>query len=237
MGFLGDLFGSKPTVPTWNNISLDQSQTQAIGANQASLGSLETLGAGINSFNQQQLTELMNNIMPGFSASASTASKNIASELSGQIPTDVSNAIQSSDAAKALTGGFGGSGLSGNLTARDLGLTSLDLTNQGLSSLESWSGQIDKMFMPGQFNVSSMFISPQDEFTSTMQNQEQEMQQQWMTNQVDAMGDPVTQGLWNMGTSMLGGMGKIASQGVASSMGGAGAGASGGGGSGGGGGL
>ena len=215
MGFLGDLFGSKPTVPTWNNISLDQSQTQAVGANQASLGSIENLATGVNTFNQQQLTELMNNIMPGFSGMASTASKNISDELSGKIPTDVSQAIQSSDAAKALTGGFGGSGLAGNLTAKDLGLTSLDLTNQGLSSLESWSGQIDKMFAPGEFNVSSMFISPQDEFTSTMQNQEQEMQQQWMTNQVAAMGDPVTQGLWNMGTSMLGGMGKIASQGVA----------------------
>ena len=71
------------------------------------------------------------------------------------------------------------------------------------------------MFAPGEFNVSSMFISPQDEFTSTMQNQEQEMQQQWMTNQVAAMGDPVTQGLSSMGISTLAGMGKIASQGVA----------------------
>ena len=215
MGFLGDLFGSKPTVPTWNNISLGQSQTQAVGANQASLGSIENLATGVNTFNQQQLTQLFNNLMPGWSGSASTASKNISDELSGKIPTDVANTIQSSTAAQALTGGFGGSGLAGNLTAKDLGLTSLDLTNQGLSSLESWSGQIDKMFAPGEFNVSSMFISPQDEFTSTMQNQEQEMQQQWMTNQVAAMGDPVTQGLWNMGTSMLGGMGKIASQGVA----------------------
>ena len=212
MGFLGDLFGSKPSVPAWNNISIDQSQTQAIGANQASLGSLENLSGGVNTFNQQQLTQLFNNIMPGFQSMAGTASKNISDELSGKIPTDVAETIQSSAAAQALTGGFGGSGLAGNLTAKDLGLTSLDLTGKGLSSLESWSAQMDKMFSPGEFNVSSMFINPQEEFTATMQNQEQEVQQQWMQSQVSAEGDPITQGLWNMGMGFGKGIGAGASQ-------------------------
>ena len=205
MGFLSGLFGSTPQVPPWQNVSLTGSQTEAIGANQASLGGIENLATGVNTFNQQQLTQLMNSIMPGWSGSASTASKNISDELSGKIPSDVAGNIQSSAAAQALTGGFGGSGLAGNLTAKDLGLTSLDLTNQGLSSLESWTSMIDKMFAPGEFNISSMFVSPQQEFQDTFQNQEMAWGAQWMQNQVDAMGDPILQGIIG-GISPLGSM-------------------------------
>jgi hypothetical protein len=201
MGFLSGLFGSTPSVPKWNDVSLTGAQTQAIGANQASLGSIENLATGVNQFNQEQLTQLLNSIMPGWSGAAATAGKNIASELKGEIPTDVSQAIQSSDAAKALTGGFGGSGLAGNLTARDLGLTSLDLTGKGLSSLESWTGMIDKMFAPGEFNIASMFISPEQEFEDTFKNQEMSWGAQWMQNQVNAQGDPAMQGLFSMGIS------------------------------------
>jgi len=204
-GFLGGLFGDRPSVPPWQNISLDQQQKQSVAANQSALPGLESLAGGVDVFNQQQLTSLMNTILPGWSDSATKASKNISSELSGEIPTDVSQALQSSDAAKSLTGGFGGSGLAGNLTARDLGITSLDLMGKGLSSMESWSSMIDQMFAPGEFNVSSMFISPQQEFQDTFENQEMAWGAQWMQNQVDAMGDPILQGIIG-GISPLGSM-------------------------------
>jgi hypothetical protein len=232
MGLLSSIFGSKPTVPAWNDINLSDQQTKAISANQGSLGSIENLATGVNTFNQDQLTQLMNNIMPGWSKSASTASSNISDELSGKIPSDVSGNIQSSAAAQALTGGFGGSGLAGNLTAKDLGLTSLDLTNQGLSSLESWTSMIDKMFAPGQFNISSMFVTPQQEFQDTFENQQMSWGAQWMQNQVSAMPDPVLSGInaeiMSLAKSFVGGMG--------GKMGGGGAGAGAGGGGGGGGG-
>jgi hypothetical protein len=149
---------------------------------------------------------------------ANQSSKNTASELKGEIPTDVSQALQSSDAAKALTGGFGGSGLSGNMTAKDLGLTSLNLMQQGQSSLESWTSMVDNMFAPGQFNVSSMFVNPQTEFTDTMQNQEQQFSQQWLSNQVESMANPEATGLW----SMLSGMGSGMMSGGGNSGGGGG---------------
>ena len=208
------IFGGRPVVPTWNNINLTGiggQQDAATAGNAQALPGLEALAGGVDTFNQDQLTQLMNNVMPGFSESSATAGKNIQSEISGQIPTDVSNAIQSSDAAKSITGGFGGSELSKTLTARDLGLTSLDLTNQGMSSLESWSSNLDKMFAPGEFNVSSMFVDPQTEFTDTMQNQEQAYSQQWLSNQVSAMPNPAAAGLFKylsgMGSGMVGGGG------------------------------
>ena len=187
-GLVAGLVAGTPQVPSWTNINLDQQQTNAIAANQASLPSLEGMASNINLFNQGQLTQLFNNVMPGWSNMSQTATGNIASELQGKVPTDVSNAIQSSDAAQALTGGFGGSGLSGNKTARDLGLTSLNLIQQGQSSLQSWTSMIDQMFTPGQFNVSSMFVTPQQEFQDTFANQESKWNVDWLKNQVNWSG-------------------------------------------------
>jgi hypothetical protein len=193
------IFGGRPKVPIWQNINLTGvggQQDAAIAGNAQALPGLESLATGVDTFNQDQITQLLNNVMPGFSASSATAGANIQSELSGKIPTDVADTVQSSAAAQALTGGFGGSGLAGNLTAKDLGLTSLDLTNQGMSSLESWSANLDKMFAPGEFNVSSMFVDPQTEFQDTMNNQEMAWGQQWESNQVAAMPNPAAAGLF-----------------------------------------
>jgi len=205
-GFLGALFGDRPNVPKWNNISLDQMQGQATRANQAAMPGLENLAKGFDAFNQDQLTQLFNSLMPGWSKSTDQMSKNIASEVSGQVPTDVSWALQSSDAAKALTGGtgFGFDTLGGNSFAKNLGLTSLGLMSQGQSSMESWTSTIDKMFAPGQFNIGSMFIDPQTEFQDTMQNQEASVNQQWLQDQVSAMPNPQAQGIY----SMISGFGK-----------------------------
>jgi hypothetical protein len=52
-------------------------------------------------------------------------------ELHGEIPKDVQEAVQRSSAYTSLMGGTAGSGMSSALTARDLGLTSLDLTQRG----------------------------------------------------------------------------------------------------------
>jgi hypothetical protein len=217
-GFLGALFGDRPSVPQWNTISLDQMQGQATRANQAAMPGLENLAKGFDAFNQDQLTQLMNSIMPGWSKSADQMSKNIASEVSGQIPTDVAQNIQSSDAARALTGGFGGSGLAGNLTAKDLGLTSLNLMGQGQSSMEAWSSTIDKMFAPGEFNIGSMFIDPQTEFQDTMENQQQQFSRDWLGNQVSAMPNPQAQGIYKMisglGTGLMGGSSAVSKTGA-----------------------
>jgi hypothetical protein len=205
-GWMGLTFGQTPAVPKWNPITATGAQADAVSGNQAAMPGLENLASGVDTFNEQQLMQLFNSVMPGFTAATTTAGANIESELSGKIPTDVSEAVQSSDAAKALTGGFGGSGLSGNLTARDLGITSLDLTGQGLSSLESWSSMIDKMFAPGQFNVSSMFIDPQTEFTDEFQNQEAAFSAQWLKNQVGAMPSPQAAGMYKMTSGIVSGL-------------------------------
>lgn len=180
-----NLIGGKPSIPAWNNITLAGQQADAINENISSLPQLENLASQTNQFGAEQIQKLLAQVIPGYQSLTSNAVGTIESELSGKVPTDVSEAIQSSDAAQALTGGFGGSGMLGHLTARDLGLTSLNLTQQGLNSAESWIRQMDAITMPSQFNISSMFVTPQQQFQDTFQNQEAQFQRQYASNMND----------------------------------------------------
>lgn len=52
--------------------------------------------------------------------------------LKGVLPEDVNRSVRTATAQRAVAGGFSGSPMARNLTARDLGLTSLDLVTKGI---------------------------------------------------------------------------------------------------------
>lgn len=80
--------------------------------------------------------------IPGLAGLNANASGVINSYLRGQLPQDVQNAIQDASATYGVTSGMPGSGLQRNRTARDLGLTSLDLTGRGLSAYGPFVGAV-----------------------------------------------------------------------------------------------
>lgn len=84
-----------------------------------------------NTFDQQEMERMLEESIPGYKGIQSTRSGNAASFLKGDIPDDVRAQVFRRGAAKAVGGGYGGSDASRNLTARDLGLTSLDLMDRG----------------------------------------------------------------------------------------------------------
>lgn len=177
------LLAGKPSIPNWGTVDLGQQQTKAINENTASLPALEGEASNVNSFNSQQLMSTLGQAIPGFEGLSEGISNNIDSMLKGELPADVQSNIQDSAAARSLTGGFGGSGLAGNLTARDLGLNSLDLTQQGISSAQKWIGQMAQITTPQLFNVQSMFVTPQQQFEDTFQNQTAQFQDQYAQDQ------------------------------------------------------
>ncbi len=199
MGLFGDLvtdalggFPKKPKVPDWQDISLATQQGKAIDANLAALPGAEQLVSRSNAFSQDQISKMLQNVIPNYSALTSKSGSNIEAMLRGEIPSDVKDQIQTSDAARALSGGYSGSGMHGDLVARDLGLTSLHLTQQGLSSAESWISMMDSMFAPSQLSVKDMFISPTQMFQTTFANQAEKWNVQWLKNQLKALPDPAT---------------------------------------------
>lgn len=200
------LFGSKPSVPKLPQLDLGQQQQRAIDANTAALPGAENLVSQANQFSRDQITQMLKQVIPNYDQMTSTIGGNIQSELEGKIPKDVQDMLQNNVAARALGGGVGGSGMHGDLLARDLGLTSLDLTSKGLNAAQSWIAEADKLYAPSQIGVGSMFISPEQEYQATNEQNIQQFQRQWMQNQISAAPDPVLRGSLDMFNQFLGSM-------------------------------
>lgn len=205
--------GSKPSVPNAPSVDLAAEQRKAIAANTANLPAAEVLTGQANLFSQQQITQMMNSVTPGFSGASNLAMGNITSMLKGQLPASVSSSVMRGSAAKGLSLGVGGSGMGRDLVARDLGLTDLQMTQAALTSLESWTSNMAKLYEPGMSNVGSMFITPKDMYQASATNAQNQFSQQWMQNQVDAMPDPtmtaLAKGLGGLGSGLTGGLGGI----------------------------
>jgi hypothetical protein len=166
LGFLGGLLAGKPTLPPFEGINLNTEQQKAIGANLAALPGLEMLGGDVNEFNIAQTKKMLEAAAPGWGAMQTKIGGDITSELSGELPKDVQEAIQRNAAARSLGMGVEGSGMARDLVARDFGFTELNLIDKGITSAESWARTSAALFQPGQFNFSSMFVTPGMEFAA-----------------------------------------------------------------------
>lgn len=105
----------------------------AVAAGNANLPGAQKFSTGVNLGAQDDITAVLEKAIPGYSPMQASRSQAVQSFLKGEIPEDVAAAIHRSGASKALEGGYGGTPAGRNLVARDLGLTSLNLVDKGLS--------------------------------------------------------------------------------------------------------
>lgn len=112
-------------------VNINDVYGDALGGMEQNQGRAEGVASRTNKFANQQLIDSLNQSIPGYSALQAKRSAVASDMLNGSIPADVAQQIQRNTAARALSGGYGGSQAGSNLTARDLGLTSLDLINRG----------------------------------------------------------------------------------------------------------
>lgn len=187
--FFTSLVGSKPTVPDLKPLSLSVEQQKALTANLQALPQAERVAGKVNTFNQQQIDQMLERIIPNYKGITGAIGGNIEDLTKGIVPQDVQDVYQRSDAAKFITGGLGQEQLK-NLTARDLGRTSLDLTLKGQQAAQSWIQSVAQLYEPGMFNISSMFVTPQQMAAFDTQERNAQFQAQWMRNQIEAMPAP-----------------------------------------------
>ena len=196
---------------------MQDEQGKAISANIANLPSAQQLASSVNKFNSDEILKMLRAAIPGYDNMVGKASGVIQSQLSGEVPQDVQNLIQSKAAARAVGGGYGGSGLHGNLGLRDLGLTSLQMTQQGLNSASQWLQTMKATATAPQFNVASMFIDPATQLNFALADRTEKFNRNWMKNQIDAMPSPTEQAAmgvlknfdkltWSAASSFTGGM-------------------------------
>jgi hypothetical protein len=118
---------------------------------------LDVVGNADNSAWQKTLAK----VDPNAVSNAGQLGTNVNSLLRGEIPADVQAQVLNNAAFKSLMGGFAGSPMATNLSARDFGLTSLDLMGKGAGQLQQ-EASYDKFLNPGYQTVGSTFVSPEN---------------------------------------------------------------------------
>jgi hypothetical protein len=183
--------GSKPKIPELKPIDFAAEQKQAIQQNLAALEPATELAKKTTAAEQSQLEAQLRRAIPGYDQLVKQAGANIGAALRGEISPEVSAQVQRSTAGRALTGGFGaGSGFGRALTARDLGLTGMQLQNQGLAQAQNFIQQQRAFGMTQPFSVSSMFITPSQRIGAMQQQQQAQYGRDLQAAQVAAMPDP-----------------------------------------------
>jgi hypothetical protein len=211
-------------------VSLPSVYDDTFGAAEASLGRASNLASSSNALDLADLNSLYETSIPGFGAMQRQRAGNTGSLLAGEIPDDVSGQVFRGSAARALGGGYGGSPAFRNLAARDLGLTSLDLMNQGGQNLES---MIRSTPMPRVTQTSDLLsINPDD--VLGLRSGERSKRLDLLTG---AINSPTDKDVWgrflqefgNNQIESVGGWGGAMGGGMGSIMGGSGGGSGGGG--------
>lgn len=174
------VFGSKPQVADYTPTDLTAETGKAVAGNLA---------------NYSSITDLLNQIIPGFSDILTQGTANTQQLLSGQLPDDVAAQVQRNSAQQATQGGYGGTPMGHALTARDLGRTSLDLMQAGQNSAQLWSNLAESAYSP--FTVST----GQQAQTTAANNAGAQATQQFKYN-VAAAPDPAALGQFNVDAAL-----------------------------------
>jgi hypothetical protein len=213
--------GKKMKVPELKPIDFEGEQKKAIGQNIAALQPATELAQKTTSAEQNILEQQLRRAIPGYDQIIAQAGKTIGSRLRGEVDQDVASQLQRSSAGRALGGGFGGgSGMGRALSARDFGLTSMQIQNQGLAQAQNFIQQQRTMGMAQPFSVSSMFISPNQRIGFMQQQQQAQYARDMAAAQVAAQPSAMKQAFGSAITQFTGTTGGAMFQRGLSQMGG-----------------
>ena len=180
--------GGKPKIPEYPLVDIAGEQTAAVKENRSSLPGIENLASRVNAFSSAELMKQLEKALPGYGALLAKGTETIGSQLRGEIPEDVSRAISQATAERSRAGGYAGSEVGRNLTARDLGLTSLDITNRGLASAERWLAQAQSR--APLFDFTSMFVTPAQRISVKLQENANVFNRNLLKARIDALPSP-----------------------------------------------
>lgn len=187
---LGDLLKKQPKIPTFTPVVPGEEQIKAIRSNTNAIADLKKLAEEANNLTVDEFKRRLSMLVPDSGQILSNVSSNIADMTAGNIPEDVASAVERRSAARSYAGGYGGSQRAGFLRTRDLGLTSLDLTQKGLDNATRWLTTLNNA--APQFDQTSMFITPQQQLQNTWLNTRAQMNNDWMKAQQEAEKNPGT---------------------------------------------
>ena len=164
-----------------------------------SQGQAEGIESRRNEFARAELRKMLGETIPGYEQAQAQRTATAQSLMRGEIPADVQEMIERSAAARAVSGGYGGSPAGRNLVARDLGRTSLDLMNLGQQQFAGILGNTPRPEMANYMMTPSQIMA--------LRSTERTQKMGAMKDAAMAQGatEAWAKGLSDMGGSMMGG--------------------------------
>lgn len=199
LDFLSPIFGKKPQVADYTPVDMSAEQLKALQGDIAAWPQIQELG----SLYQSYMLNAYEEAIPGFKdilKLGGQTTKDMLGQseqlLHGEIPEDVKQQVQRSSAFQSLMGGTAGSGMASALTARDLGVTSLNLIGQG-AQLAGQAGNAAQRWasLSGAELPQGMLVTPQQQAQLDMQQNLIKQATQQTKYNVAAAPDPVAKGL------------------------------------------
>lgn len=170
MDIIGKVMGAKEArrvadimrnLPEYQKVKVGEEQQATVEDNLRVLPQASELASKANLANVTSAQQMYRQMIPGYDRMMQQASGLISDQMSGRMfGSDVAMSLAKS-AGKALGGGFAGSGMWKNLSARDLGMQTYQLTQQGLTNAMNWL-QTQRSMAPQPLSVQSMFMTPSE---------------------------------------------------------------------------
>lgn len=203
MSFLESIFGAKPEIADFIPTNLRDESAKAISTNKTNLADLGTLADELAIESGEATRKGIDAVTPGGTENIDKATEQIKSFLGGEVPDDVADEIARRTAELSTQRGVTPrSGIGNNFTARELGLTSLGLVQQGIGMAQTWMQSSQSGFQ--QLNFGGMFVSPQDQASWTAQQREAERTVQQDKYNMEAAPNPVASGITKLALTAAG---------------------------------
>lgn len=142
LGIGGSLLKKKPKIPTYKPVNQQAAQESAIAANLASFGKASELADMTAQADQERLDSILASIYPQYRETALSAGSAIQDMIAGRLPNQDQQMTMRRAAERSMLGGYANTGAGRNLTARDLGLRSLQMTQAGLGAFNQLSSNV-----------------------------------------------------------------------------------------------
>ena len=182
-GVSGFFFGNTPKVPDYKQVDPRHEQTEALVQNEAVLPGAQALGANVNAFNLKELMKAIEFFSPG---TLGKVNANISDQLAGIADiADTKAGIRNATAA-GFNLGAGGSQFSKFGVVGHLGRSVAQQKQQGLGNFMALS----QATRAPQFDITSMFLTPQQRISTAMQNNQNQFSRDWLKAQMDASPHP-----------------------------------------------
>lgn len=188
LGGLGGILGGKKRVkvPEFKPLDLRREQEAAFADTMSILPQAQEVARQTTESDISNIQRSLESIIPGYASLFQSQARIAEAGMRGELDEAVRSQIARSAAERSLQLGIGGSQAARNLEARDLGLTALNLQQQGFAQASQLLGQAATIATPAVNRTASMFLTPAQRLNLRAQENTAQFNQQMAAAQAAA---------------------------------------------------